>query len=226
MSKYVDDKYYQAIRPRSISEKLLIRARANIYADFVTHMDPCASDTILDVGVSDVINDGANVLEREYPYQEQITACGLSSAEEFRMAFPKCSYRAIVANTPLPFHDNSFSIATSNAVLEHVGSLENQTFFIDELCRVASKVFISVPNRYFPIEHHTAFPLVHYNNTSFNLACSFLGKQEWARRENLILMTKKRLNQLFRSDRGQALIGYTGIRIGPISSNLFAAFSQ
>ncbi|MGB8578054.1 MAG: hypothetical protein WCD56_16010 [Pseudolabrys sp.] len=28
-------------------------------------------------------------------------------------------------------------MATSNAVLEHVGSLENQLFFVHELCRVA-----------------------------------------------------------------------------------------
>ena len=46
-------------------------------------MQPSASDEILDVGVSDVINDGANVLERSYPHQHKITACGLGKEVTF-----------------------------------------------------------------------------------------------------------------------------------------------
>ena len=67
----------------------------------------------------------------------------------------------------MPFDDDTFDIATSNAVLEHVGSLENQLFFVHELCRVARRVFIVVPNRFFPIEHHTALPIVHYQDEFF-----------------------------------------------------------
>jgi hypothetical protein len=225
MSVAVDDKYYQVIKAESMSERLLIHARANIYADFISRMSPSASDTILDVGVSDVINDGANVLEREYPHQQQITACGLSEAEAFQKAFPKCRYQKIVANDPLPFDALSFDIATANAVLEHVGSFENQAFFMKELCRVAKKVFISVPHRYFPIEHHTSLPFVHYNEKIFHLACNIAGKQEWAEEANLILMTRKRLWQLARSINRNTAVGYTGLRMGPFSSNIFIQFT-
>ena len=41
-----------------------------------------------------------------------------------------------------------------------------------ELCRVAGRVFISVPNRYFPVEHHTAIPLLHFWDKGFELGAN------------------------------------------------------
>ncbi|MGB6315114.1 MAG: methyltransferase domain-containing protein, partial [Pseudolabrys sp.] len=124
----------------------MISARDRIFSDFMSRMLPSPDHRILDVGVSDVVNDGANVLERSYPYQENVTACGLSNAPDFRAAFPKIAYRQIEPNKSLPFEANAFDIAASNAVLEHVGSFEKQVVFVGELCRVARRVFITVPN--------------------------------------------------------------------------------
>ena len=93
-----------------------------MYADFLSHTAATATDSILDVGISDVINSGANFLERLYPDRSRITACGLSSAEDFREEFPECRYVQIEPNVHLPFDDGQFDIASSNAVLEHVGS--------------------------------------------------------------------------------------------------------
>ena len=47
---------------------------------------------------------------------------------------------------------------------------------------------------------------------------------EWAQKENLILMTRRRLWELAAplSDRSAA-VGYTGLLMGPFSSNLFLA---
>ena len=221
----VDQKYYQAAPADSIAERLVIRARARIYRDFMTYMRPSPADRILDVGVSDVVNDAANALERTYPQQRNITACGIGEGSEFRRAFPQARYVRIEPNARLPFGDQSFAIATSNAVLEHVGSDGNQALFVQELCRVAARVFISVPNRYFPIEHHTALPLVHYQDQLFHAVCRITGKSEWAQTKNLILMTRKRLWRLAGPVKNRrAVIGYTGLRLGPLSSNLFLAF--
>lgn len=221
----VDQKYYQAAPPDSIAERLVIGARARIYRDFMAQMRPLPGDRILDVGVSDVVNDAANVLERSYPQQRNITACGIGEGSEFKRAFPQVEYVRIAPNARLPFGDQSFAIATSNAVIEHVGSDDYQALFVQELCRVAARVFISVPNRYFPIEHHTALPLVHYHDRLFRAACRVTGKSEWAQRENLILMTRKRLWQLAKPiNNKRAVVGYTGLRLGPLSSNLFLAF--
>jgi hypothetical protein len=95
---------------------------------------------------------------------------------------------------------------------------------VNELCRVAQRVFISVPNKFFPIEHHTALPIVHYQDNIFKIACRITGKSEWARDENLILMTRKRLRQLAAPIKKKATIGYTGLLLGPFSSNLYLVF--
>jgi hypothetical protein len=219
-AQYTDRKYYQVIKPRSPSERLMIMARDRIYADFLRCCHPSPSDAILDVGVSDVVTDGANTIERKYPYPHRITAAGLGPAEDFRTAFPAVSYVQIKGNRPLSFPDQTFDIATSNAVLEHVGSRANQASFIAEMMRVARQVFITIPNRYFPIEHHTAIPLLHFSDFTFTAACDWLGKSEWADEGNLILISRERLRRLLPAEL-EATIGYTGISLGPFSSNLF-----
>ena len=224
MSEVVDGKYYQVVPANSLAERLLVTARERIFKDFMARMRPTPSDRILDVGVSDVINDGANVLERVYPHQDKITACGIGQGRDFQAAFPAVDYVRIEPNVRLPFDDNSFDIATSNAVLEHVGSFEHQAFFVRELCRVARRAFISVPNRYFPIEHHTALPVAHYEDAMFRMACRVTGNSEWAKEENLILMTRKRLWRLAAPIGKSAAVGYTGLPLGPFSSNLYLAF--
>jgi len=214
---HLDSKYYAAVPPSSLGERLTIAARDRIYDDFMRHCQPGADDTILDVGVSDVVNDAANLLERKHPHPQRITALGLGEGADFRAAFPAVAYRRIAADQSLPFAGKSFAIATSNAVLEHVGSHANQVRFVAELMRVAHKVFITVPHRFFPVEHHTAIPFAHYADRTFALACRALGKVDWADEANLILMSKRRLRAL--APPG-AVVAHTGLRLGPFSSNL------
>src|SRR6185437_14849915 len=171
---------------------------------------PEPMDTILDVGVSDVVTDDANVVERKYPYPERVTACGLGEAAEFQASYPKVRYVRIPPNQRLPFEDGAFDVATSNAVLEHVGSRDNQSLFVSELWRVARRVFISAPHRYFPVEHHTALPIVHYSDSLFAAACRATGKDEWSDPANLILMTRRRLFELAAPVGREARVGYTG----------------
>jgi len=165
------------------------------------------------------------MMQRKYTFPEQITAVGLGSGEDFRDAYPLRQYLQIGANQRLPFADGQFDVATSNAVLEHVGSPEHQELFVHELIRVARKVFISVPNRYFPVEHHTAIPLLHYSDAAFQLACRAFGKMEWAEAENLILMSRTSLARLVPEHVG-AETAYTGLHLGPFSSNLYLFVDQ
>ena len=217
----VDDKYYQVAQPRSLADRLVIKARANMYQDFLRVCQPGRDDTILDVGVSDVVGESPNLLERLYPHRDRITALGLGSAEAFQAEYPEVAYQQVQPNTPLPFPDRSFAIATSNAVLEHVGSIANQQRFIAEMLRVARQVFITVPHRFFPVEHHTGIPFLHYTEATFAPACRMFGKAEWADTGSLILMSRGRFHRLWPA-HAPAEIGFTGLRLGPFSSNLYA----
>ena len=58
--------------------------------------------------------------------------------------------------------DNTYDIVYSNATIEHVGSHNKQKIFISECARVAKKtIFITTPNRYFPLDFHTKIPFIH-----------------------------------------------------------------
>jgi hypothetical protein len=212
-----DEQYFQVVKPGSLAERLLRTARHNIYKDFIRHCRPDSTMTILDVGVSDVVNDASNFLEQNHTQPGQITAAGIGSGRGVAEAYGLAGFVQIEPNAPLPFEDKQFDIATSNAVIEHVGSREKQHAFYAELSRVAKQVFLTAPNRYFPVEHHTAIPLMHYWRPTFSLACKTLGKDEWLDPENLILTGIDDLRRLNPAGR----VGYTGLALGPFSSNMY-----
>jgi len=59
--------------------------------------------------------------------------------------------------------DGAFDIGFSNAVVEHVaGGREGQRRFVGELCRVARRVYVTTPNRWFPLDPHTLLPFAHW----------------------------------------------------------------
>ncbi|WP_199270358.1 class I SAM-dependent methyltransferase [Stappia indica] len=63
----------------------------------------------------------------------------------------------------LPEHaDNSFDVAFSNSVIEHVGSWANKSAFAREARRLAPSHMIQTPSFWFPIEPHARFPLLHW----------------------------------------------------------------
>ena len=63
---------------------------------------------------------------------------------------------------PYLFAENQFDIAHASAVIEHVGSRKCQVEFLRELWRVARQgIFVTTPNRWFPVEFHTTLPLVY-----------------------------------------------------------------
>ncbi len=60
------------------------------------------------------------------------------------------------------FEDNSFDIAFSNSVIEHVGDWRDQQMMAEEMQRAGKRVFLQTPNRYFPIEPHFLFPFFQF----------------------------------------------------------------
>ena len=103
-----------------------------------------------------------NFFEALYPWPERITAVGHTELDRFTAAFPEV--RAVRADgRDLPFSDGEFDLGFSNAVVEHIaGGRAGQRRFVHELCRVSGSVFVTTPNRWFPLEVHTLRPFVHW----------------------------------------------------------------
>ncbi|MBW2540855.1 MAG: class I SAM-dependent methyltransferase [Deltaproteobacteria bacterium] len=66
------------------------------------------------------------------------------------------------SGTRLEFADRSFDIAFSNSVIEHVGSLDAQRVFAEELRRVGRQVWVQTPARNFFFEPHLLAPFIHF----------------------------------------------------------------
>lgn len=58
--------------------------------------------------------------------------------------------------------DNSFDLAYSNSVIEHLSTFEDQQEMVDNLQRVAQYYFVQTPAFIFPFEPHFLFPFFHW----------------------------------------------------------------
>lgn len=68
------------------------------------------------------------------------------------------SVRAGNATDLREFPDQSFDIAYSNSVIEHLSSIQNQEAMAREVRRVAKCYWVQTPNFWFPIEPHYHVP--------------------------------------------------------------------
>ena len=157
-------RYLRAMR---LVDAVSLRSRERKLRLFLDELQPTAETTVLDVGADELgfgEGDGCgtlNFFEEHYPWPERITALGLHDGAGFRARYPEIPYVQGDA-CALPFADGEFDIVFSNAVIEHVGGRERQRQLVSEAIRVGRRVFITTPNRRFPIEVHTRLPLVHW----------------------------------------------------------------
>jgi hypothetical protein len=66
------------------------------------------------------------------------------------------------SGTRLEFADRSFDIAFSNSVIEHVGPLDAQRAFAEEMRRVGRQLWVQTPARSFFFEPHLLAPFIHF----------------------------------------------------------------
>jgi hypothetical protein len=148
-----------------VASRVSLRSRQQKLERFLELFQPGPATTVVDVGVTDApfgAGSSDNFFEALYPWPAQITAVGHTELDRFQAAFP--TVRAVRADgRALPFADGEFELGFSNAVVEHVaGGRDGQRQFVNELCRVAGRVFVTTPNRFFPIEVHTLLPFAHW----------------------------------------------------------------
>ncbi|MEG4393650.1 methyltransferase domain-containing protein [Microcoleus sp. BROC3] len=123
--------------------------------------------------------EDASFLEQEYPGLKYVRSDGLA----------------------LPFPHKSFDLAVSFAVIEHVGSRVQQKAVVMELCRVGTTCCITTPNRWYPVEFHTAVPLIYWLPPSwFRALLNLLGQHFFAQEENLNLLSEKEVLKMLPTD--------------------------
>ncbi|MBS2007171.1 MAG: methyltransferase domain-containing protein [Cyanobacteria bacterium SZAS TMP-1] len=181
-------------------ERISSRVRGKIYKSFNELVRPTAETTILDVGVTCNRRADSNFFEARYPYSNKITAVGLEDASFLEEMYPGLRYLKADAQE-LPFADNAFDVAVSWAVIEHVGSREKQRSFLAEISRVSKAIFITTPNRWYPVEFHTVLPLLHWlPPETFRSILTKIGKDYFAQEENLNLLDEKEFFSLLPSN--------------------------
>jgi Methyltransferase domain len=195
MPKKQPNKQYNVASPGSLAVRIAFYQRRIMYDRFIEETEIDEHQTLLDVGVtSDRSYASSNYLEAWYPHKSAITAIGIDDASFLEEIYPGVRFLR-ASGLRLPFRDLAFDVVHSSAVLEHVGSLDNQLVFVRECCRVArNSVFMTTPNRWFPIEFHTILPLVHWlPKPIFRSLMYKSGRSFFAEESNLNLMDAKSL---------------------------------
>lgn len=212
---------YSVVSPKSLPAKLGGYQRRRMFARFLSSSALRPDDTIVDVGVTgDPSYKQSNYLEAWYPRKRKLTAVGIDKAPTFERLYPGVAYCQADGRS-LPFPDRSFDFVHSNAVIEHVGSREQQVTFLAELWRVCRRgLFVTTPNRWFPVEFHTVMPLIHWlPRAAFRRTLRVIGHYELAQEANLNLMSRNDLLDAA-ATAGISAARVEGVRLAGWTSNL------
>jgi SAM-dependent methyltransferase len=213
--------YYRDSSKVPLASRLSLHVRRKMFGMFMELVTPEPGIRVLDVGVtSDQTQKESNYFEEMYPYPQDITCVGTEDGSHLAQLYPGLKYTQIRPGDRLPFPDSEFDVVFSNAVLEHVGNRMQQAAFIADLCRVSRRFFITTPNRWFPFEHHTGLPLLHYLPARvFRAVLRHTRYERWADESNLNILTAGELKPLFPAGTG---VHIHTVRLFGIPSNLVA----
>lgn len=172
---------------KHVLSNLSIRVRSDQFRLFNKIFNISSKTKVLDVGVtSDETLKDSNIFEKLYQWPNKLTCATIEDPKKFKQLYPKVKIAKILSKKKLPFKNNEFDIAVSWATLEHVGDYIDQEFFINELLRIAKKVFITTPYRGCIYEPHSGLFFVHWLPLKiFRKICKILGKDFWTTSENL-----------------------------------------
>ena len=174
------------------------KARNKMYRTFIEEMHPDENDEILDLGTTpDTKLRDSNFFEKEYPYKSKLSIASIEDCSNLVDEYHLKQFKFNYPKRPLPFEDKEFDVLFSSAVLEHVGTREDQIFFLKECMRVSHRIFLTTPNRYFPLEMHTFIPFLHWLPWPiFQKIVKKIKGEFWADINNLNLLSKRDLEEM------------------------------
>jgi hypothetical protein len=129
--------------------------RRKRFAFFVQLLSPRRDQQLLDVG-------GDPNFWMEHP----VMFGGIDTLNIYEADWkinPEYHLRTFVGDgCALQFADESYDVAFSNSVIEHVGSWERQQAFAKEIRRVGKAIWVQTPAFECPIEPHYLAPFIHW----------------------------------------------------------------
>ena len=179
----------------SLFKKKLLENREKILKIFHNKINYNNKMSFLDVGTTGNTEKNHNLILQKISNNKNITCLSNQDCSVLKNQYPNIKNFIIGDGCNNQLKDNTFDIVYSNATIEHVGSHNNQKLFISECVRVAKKsIFITTPNRYFPLDFHTKIPLIHFlPKIIHRKILNLFGHSFFAKEENLNLLSKKDL---------------------------------
>lgn len=152
---------------------------------------------LLDVGTTPVFDEYNNILLHSFKNRKNITSLSNLDCSSLKKNFKKIKFIKGDARK-MKFKENSFDTVYSSATIEHVGNRSNQKKFVKECYRVSRKdVFITTPNKLYPIEFHTKIPFLHFLPLKiYRKILFFLGFSFFSKEKNLNLLSAKDLKNI------------------------------
>jgi len=194
----MNENTYSSGKEQSWRDRAELSARMKIYNALGSRIPLDTLNSVVDVGVTaDNKKDSSNFFEKMFPHPGRITALSDQDASWMENEWEGLKFVQGDARD-MPFGDGAFDLAFSSAVIEHVGSRKNQVAFIRECVRVSKKyVFITTPNRFYPIELHTVLPIIHWLPPGvYRGILKRIGKSFFASEDNLNLLSKRGLESM------------------------------
>jgi ubiquinone/menaquinone biosynthesis C-methylase UbiE len=175
---------------------IMQKSRGSKSVDFFSEFKP--GMTVLDVGVSgDHQLPHQNYFLKNFPYDLSCyTGLGIDSLDHLEAKYPQATF-VTYDGKRFPFKDRQFDWVFSNAVIEHVGDAAAQRVFVQEMQRVAKRVFFTTPNKFFPIETHTNILFLHWIDSWFYTYCRT--RKPWIKPDSLKLLSRQDLHRLLLS---------------------------
>ena len=151
-----------------ILEKLFLNIlksnREELHQIFLKKINYNNNMSILDVGTANTLDKNHNIILSKTKKNKYL--CCLTNqtlSKKLIKKYPQIRKVLKGDGRNIKLKNNSFDIVYSSATLEHVGSLKNQIKFVSECYRVSRRfIFITTPNRFYPIDFHTKIPFIHW----------------------------------------------------------------
>ena len=156
--------------------------------------------TILDVGTtSDESLSSSNIILKGLCAGKEVTAFTDQNLDKSKFVSTQIGSAITGDITGSALNIGKYDLVTCTAVLEHCGSDAKQMLALSNLMNVAERwLFLTIPNRYYPIELHSKLPLIHWlPKALYRKIYATIGYEELSLEKNLnYISPRKVLNAL------------------------------